>query len=63
MEAKYYVVENVDPVEQTDSDLGANEHRISLPVIAGPFETVEDAETEAAHHFADDAHLLVEIWE
>jgi len=45
-ETQYYVVENADAVEQTESDLGANEHRVSLPVVAGPFDSPVKVEEE-----------------
>jgi|APHM01.1.fsa_nt_gi hypothetical protein len=41
-EFEYYVVEDFDAVHQPDSDLGANSERISLPIVAGPFDSHEE---------------------
>ena len=43
METEYFIVENADSVREQDSDKGANADRISLPVVAGPFDTWEHA--------------------
>jgi len=46
MDVDYYIVEAADETYHHTPDEGANAHRIGLPIVAGPYETWDEA---AAH--------------
>lgn len=60
MESTYFIIENADPVYEQDSDDGANAERISLPVVAGPFDHIINAESSITDNSTE---MVVEVLE
>lgn len=59
----YYVVEAVDATYHHTPDQASNEHRIGLPIVAGPFDDEEQALQEAMgpHTSYSDGFMAVAI--
>lgn len=61
-EFEHYVVEAADETYHHTPDEGSNDHRAGLPIIAGPFDTHEDAVKEAnGPDFYDEGRLAVRL--